>query len=72
MVRCRTKPGHTSENPRADAHENPVRADNPVTLCDLRVLVDEAAKAVAPDDTRWAIDGGRFGRADTIGASLPE
>ncbi|MGW0632332.1 hypothetical protein [Streptomyces sp. NPDC002758] len=29
-----------------------VRANNPVTLYDLRVLVDEAAKAVAPDDTR--------------------
>lgn len=49
-----------------------MRADNPVTLCDLRVFVDEAAEAVAPDDTRWVVDGGRFGRADTAGASLSE
>lgn len=50
----------------------PVRADNPVTLCDLRVLVDEAAKAVAPDDTRWVIGGGWFGRIDTVGTALSE
>ncbi|MBL3671003.1 hypothetical protein JL475_34700 [Streptomyces sp. M2CJ-2] len=50
----------------------PVRADNPVTLRDLRVFVDEAAEAALPEDTRWAIDGGRLGRADIIGASLPE
>ncbi|MGW0884654.1 hypothetical protein [Streptomyces sp. NPDC002671] len=49
-----------------------MRADNPVTLCDLRVLVDEAAMAVAPDDTGRAIGGGWFGRADTVGASLSE
>ncbi|MGW1803073.1 hypothetical protein ACWCQN_46525, partial [Streptomyces sp. NPDC001984] len=28
----------------------------PVTLRDLRVFVDEAAEAIPPDDTRWAID----------------
>jgi hypothetical protein len=44
----------------------------PVTLRDLRVFVNEAAEAIPPDDTRWAIDGRRFGLADTIGASLPE
>ncbi|MFD0503378.1 hypothetical protein ACFQ0G_11395 [Streptomyces chiangmaiensis] len=49
----------------------PVRADNPVTLRDLRVLVDEAAEAIPPDDTRWAIDGRRFGRPDTVGHRCP-
>nr|WP_329438143.1 hypothetical protein [Streptomyces sp. NBC_01280] len=29
----------------------PVRADNPVALCHLCVFMDEAAEAVAPDDT---------------------
>ncbi|MGW2936326.1 hypothetical protein ACWDA7_31755 [Streptomyces sp. NPDC001156] len=49
-----------------------MRANNPVTLCDLRVLVDEGAKAVASDDARWAIDGGWFGRVETLEASLSE
>jgi hypothetical protein len=34
--------------------------------------MDEATEAVPPDDRRWAVDGGRFGRADTVGTSLPE
>lgn len=47
-----------------------MRADNAVPLCDLRVFVDETAKAVAPDDTRLIIGGGQCGRADTVGALL--
>lgn len=58
--------------PRSGSACMPVRADNPVTLCDLRVLVDEAAEAVAPDDARWAIGGGWFGRVDAVGVSLSE
>ncbi|MCX5085415.1 hypothetical protein [Streptomyces sp. NBC_00401] len=34
--------------------------------------MDEAAKAVAPDDTRRAIGSGWFRRAGTIGTSLSE
>jgi hypothetical protein len=41
------------------------------TLCDLRVFVDEAAEAVAPDDPWWG-GGGWFGQADIVGASLSE
>jgi hypothetical protein len=44
----------------------------PVTLCDLRVFMDEATEALPPDDTRWAVDGGRFERVDTVGTSLSE
>ncbi|GAA3814522.1 hypothetical protein GCM10022206_61210 [Streptomyces chiangmaiensis] len=47
------------------------RQPTPVTLRDLRVFVDEAAEAVPPDDTRWAIDGRQFGRADTSGHRCP-
>lgn len=43
-----------------------------VTLCDPRVFVDEAAEAVAPEGARRGVDGGRFGGADTVGASLAE
>ncbi|GAA1258075.1 hypothetical protein GCM10009646_52640 [Streptomyces aureus] len=49
-----------------------MRADNLVTLCDLGVFVDEAAEAVAPDDTRWVIDDGSFGRAGTVRGALSE
>ncbi|GAA1918443.1 hypothetical protein GCM10009753_58560 [Streptantibioticus ferralitis] len=49
-----------------------MRAGHPVTLCDLRVFVDEAAEEVTPEDARWAVYGGWFGRADAVGASLSE
>ena len=41
-----------------------------VTLCDLRVFVDEAAEAVAPEDAGLGVCGGWFGCAEVFGAAL--
>ncbi len=56
----------------AEAALNLARAENRVTLCDLRVFVDKTAKAVAPDDTPLVISGGRFRCADGVRAALSQ
>ena len=45
-----------------------MRAENPVTLCDMRAFVDGSDEAIARGWHGLVIGGGWVGRAHTVGA----